>query len=197
MRSPSDYGAARFAVLAALMAVLVLLGFRAVTSAGAGTDPEFGQGAPGTVIERGGGDSGRGVVVHVAGEVRKPGVYRLAVGSRVVDAIERAGGAAGGGALDMINLAAPLADGQQIFVAPRTGSGSAVPGSAGERNGPVSLGSATAADLEEIDGVGPVTAEKIIAFRDQSGGVSSLQDLDQIPGIGPATIASLEGELAP
>jgi competence protein ComEA len=130
----------------------------------------------------------------VAGEVAEPGVYRLPAGSRVADALERAGGATRMGVPDGINLAARLADGQQVVVPARGPSGaSATPGD----DGPVSLGAADAADLEEIDGIGPVTAGKIIEFRDQNGGVGSIEDLDAIPGIGPATIESLTSQLQP
>ncbi len=120
-----------------------------------------------------------------------PGVYRLPVGARVADAVKRAGGIAPGGAQDAINLAARLADGQQVVV-PGPGAAAA----AGE-DGPVSLGSAEADDLDEIEGIGPVTAEKIIEFRDERGGLSSIDDLDEISGIGPSTMEALRSGLQP
>jgi competence protein ComEA len=138
-----------------------------------------------------GADSGRDVVVHVAGAVRRPGVYRLPVGSRVADAVERAGGIAAGGVEGGINLAARLSDGQQVVV-PARGAGG--PASA---EGPVSLGSATAEQLEEIQGIGPVTAAEIIEYRDQQGGLSSIDQLDEISGIGPATMEALRSGLQP
>ncbi len=137
-------------------------------------------------------DSKRDVIVHVAGAVGRPGVYRLPVGARVADAVKRAGGLARGAQQDGINLAARLSDGQQVVV-PRRGAAA----TAGGGDGPISLGSATAEQLEQIEGIGPVTAQKIIEFRDQRGGLSSLEQLDQISGIGPSTMEALRGRLQP
>jgi competence protein ComEA len=136
-------------------------------------------------------DAGRDVVVHVAGAVRSPGVYRLPLGARVADAVKRAGGLDAKAAEDGINLAARLSDGQQVVV-PGAGGAAAAAG-----EGPISLGSATAADLDEVEGIGPVTAEKIIEFRDQNGGLSSIDQLDEISGIGPSTMEALRSELQP
>jgi competence protein ComEA len=141
-----------------------------------------------------GGERGGDVVVHVAGAVGRPGVYRLPGGARVTDAIRRAGGLASGSQADAINLAARLADGQQIVV---PGRGTAAAAAASGEAGPVSLGSATVDQLDEIEGIGPVTAEKIIEFRDQHGGLSSVDELDQISGIGPSTMEALRAELQP
>lgn len=134
------------------------------------------------------------VVVHVAGEVHRPGVYRLPAGSRVTDAVRRAGGFAGGANQDAINLAARLSDGQQVVV-PGAGAGMAVAG--GGQSGPISLGSATTEQLDGIEGIGPVTAQKIIEFRDQHGGLSSVNQLDQVDGIGPSTMQTLRSALQP
>jgi len=182
------------AVFAAIGIVVVLLGVRAVRESGAepersgaplATDPVGGAGAP----------TNGDVVVHVAGAVAEPGVYRLPAGSRVADAVERAGGPTGRADADTINLAARLADGQQVVVPDRrvatTGAAGAV------EEGPISLGSADQAALETIDGIGPVTAADIIAFRDEHGGIASIEELDEIPGIGPATIESLSERLQP
>jgi competence protein ComEA len=139
-------------------------------------------------------DGTRDVVVHVAGDVRRPGVYRLPAGSRVTDAVRRAGGFAGGANGDAINLAARLSDGQQVVV---PGAGSAVAAAAGGQTGPISLGSATAEQLDGIEGIGPVTAQKIIEFRDQHGGLSSVNQLDEVNGIGPSTMQTLRGALQP
>ncbi|MGI8726757.1 MAG: SLBB domain-containing protein [Solirubrobacterales bacterium] len=182
---------------AAIAAVLLLLVVRASSEAGTG-----GGGSAELKVSEGprqpaGGSAGSAgdAVVHVAGAVAKPGVYRMPLGSRVADAIERAGGVTSEGEADAINLAARIVDGQQVVV-PESAPGGAV-ASAGAGDGPISLGSATEADLEEIDGIGPVTAANIIEFRDQNGGISSIEDLDQISGIGPATIDSLSGSLQP
>ncbi len=141
------------------------------------------------------GEGTRDVVVHVAGDVRRPGVYRLPAGSRVTDAVRRAGGFGGDANQDAINLAARLSDGQQVVV---PGPGAAAAGSAvGGRTGPISLGSATVEQLDGIEGIGPVTAQKIIEFRDQHGGLSSINQLDEVDGIGPSTMEALRAALQP
>jgi competence protein ComEA len=143
-----------------------------------------------------GGEAGD-LVVDVTGAVRQPGVYRLPAGSRVDDAVRRAGGPGPGAQLEAVNLAARLVDGQQIVVPRRVaGTATAVAGAVTE-GGPISLGTATVEQLEEIDGIGPVTAEDIVAFRDEHGGLSSVEQLDQVPGIGPATMESLRSRLQP
>ena len=142
------------------------------------------------------------VVVDVTGAVRRPGVYRLPAGSRVNDAVKRAGGASGKAELESLNLAASLADGQQVVVPERApagapaGNGVAATAGAAEE-GPISLATATAAELDTIDGIGPVTAEDIINFREEHGGLSSVDQLDQISGIGPATMEALRERLGP
>jgi competence protein ComEA len=135
------------------------------------------------------------VVVDVTGAVAKPGVYRLPEGSRVNDAVKRAGGATGKAEVESLNLAAHLADGQQVVV-PEGGSPTATAGGESE-DGPISLSTATAAELDTIDGIGPVTAEDIIKFREEHGGLSSVDQLDQISGIGPATMEALRERLQP
>ena len=140
--------------------------------------------------------TGGDLVVHVAGAVDDPGVYRMPPGSRVTDAIDRAGGTTGGAAADAINLAAPLADGQQIQVPEKVeGGGIAATGAASDA--PISLGTATVEELDTIEGIGPVTAAAILEFRDQNGGVSSVDDLDQVSGIGPTTMEALRARLQP
>src|SRR3954468_22291032 len=137
----------------------------------------------------------RDVVVPVAGAVDRPGVYRLPAGSRVTDAVRRAGGFARGANHDAINLAARLSDGQQVVV-PGPGTTTATPG-AGGQTGPVSLGSASVAQLDEIEGIGPVTAQKIIEFRDQHGGLSSINQLDEADGSAPPPMETLRASLQP
>jgi len=178
---------------------LLLLGARAIRAEG-------NSGQSGSAFSSGGGKefsldsggSGGDVVVDVTGAVAKPGVYRLPAGARVTDAVNRAGGASGGALLEAINLAARLADGQQVVV-PKRGPGGAplaTAGGAGDE-GPISLGTATVEQLDTIDGIGPVTAEDIIEYRDQHGGLSSVDQLDQVSGIGPATMESLRARLQP
>jgi competence protein ComEA len=197
-------------VYGAIAAALLVVGFRWVhglDGGGASQAASFASGGSGPP----GGHSGGGsfsvggshedVVVDVAGEVRRPGVYRMPAGSRVNDAVARAGGASRRADLEAINLAARVADGQQVVVpakvAAAASSASVGAAAAAASTGPISLGSATIADLDTIEGIGPVTAQKIVEFRDQHGGVSSIDELSQIPGIGPATMEALRSRLQP
>jgi competence protein ComEA len=133
------------------------------------------------------------LVVHVAGAVRRPGIYEVPDGSRVDDAIVAAGGAKRGARLDMLNLAAPLGDGQQVLV-PGRGSvaGSAAPAaSATGAPAPVSLNTASLEELDALPGVGPVTAQRILDYRAEHGAFASIDELDAVPGIGPARLEQL------
>jgi competence protein ComEA len=139
---------------------------------------------------------GRRAVVHVAGAVRHPGVYTLEPGARVQDAVRRAGGARRGAKVDAVNLAARVADGQQIVVPSRTASAApADPGAA--PSVPISLGSATLEQLETLDGVGPATAQKIVGYRTEHGGFRSVDDLANVPGIGPKKLAAIKPHVQP
>lgn len=194
-------GKAQIAVYAALGVVLLLLGVKSLGAGGAQIAASGGDQGGLRVSDSpvGDGSSAAGsgdLVVHVAGAVGEPGVYRFPAGARVADAVERAGGPTGGAMEDGINLAARLADGQQVVVPERVPGGGTVT-AAGDVEGPISLGSATAADLETIDGIGPVTAGDIIAFRDENGGIAAIEELDAVPGIGPATIETLAERLQP
>jgi competence protein ComEA len=192
-----DLSRSQIAVYGAVAVALLLLGARAIRAEGD-------SGQPGSTFSSGGGKgfsldsggSGGDVVVDVTGAVSRPGVYRLPAGARVTDAVERAGGVSAGALLEAINLAARLADGQQVVVPKRGPSGAPVAGAASEE-GPISLGTATVEQLDTIDGIGPVTAEDIIEYRDQHGGLSSVDQLDQVSGIGPATMESLRARLQP
>ena len=139
------------------------------------------------------------LVVDVAGAVRRPGLYRLSRGSRIADAVARAGGATGKASLDGVNLAAPLADGEQVVVPARTpGSETAVPAArGGAPAGPVSLSTATAEQLDALPGIGPVTAQKIVDYRAQHGAFHAVDELDAISGIGPAKLDQLRGLVVP
>jgi competence protein ComEA len=138
------------------------------------------------------------MVVDVAGAVHHAGLVRLASGSRVADAVARAGGFTRGADRDGVNLAAPVSDGQQVVVPSRAGGGvaSASAGSAASA-GPISLSSATAEQLDTLPGVGPVTAQKIVQYRTEHGAFHTVDELDAIPGIGPARIAQLQGLVVP
>lgn len=185
-------------VYAAVAVALLLIGVRALQAErGQQASFEVESGTEGV----GGGFSldgeGGDVVVDVTGAVRRPGVYRLPAGSRVEDAVARAGGAAGDAVLEAINLAARLADGQQVVVpSSRPGATVAAAGAVSE-DGPISLGTATVEQLDTIDGIGPVTAEDIVEFRDEHGGLASVEQLDQVSGIGPATMEALRDRLQP
>jgi competence protein ComEA len=136
------------------------------------------------------------LVVDVAGAVRRPGLVRLAKGARVADAVTLAGGLTRRAERNGVNFAALVADGEQVLVPER---GAAVPGGGGgpASAGPVSLSSASAEQLDSLPGIGPVTAAKIVAYRQQHGAFSSVDGLDAIPGIGPARIADLQGLVVP
>ena len=148
------------------------------------------------------------IVVHVAGAVSAPGVYELSPASRVTDAVAAAGGALADGDLDGLNLAAPLVDGQRVYVphageidpasVPSGGTPSGgVPGATAPvaPAGPIDLNAATAADLEMLPGVGPATAAAIVEDRRRNGPFASVDDLDRVPGIGPAKLAALRDQV--
>jgi len=137
------------------------------------------------------------LVVDVVGAVRRPGLYRLQQGSRIADAVARAGGATAKAELQLVNLAAPLADGTQIVVPARATVGAPGATAAGAPAGPVHLNTATLEQLDALPGVGPVTAQKILDYRQQHGAFSSVDELDAIPGIGPARLDQLRDLVAP
>jgi competence protein ComEA len=189
---------------AGLGVALLLVGARWIRShdsgATGGVSYASGPGAAGGGGSSGGfhvSGEGGDVVVHVAGAVRHPGVYRLPAGSRVTDAVDRAGGPDPGAAVDGVNLAARLSDGQQVVVPGKVAAGAAASSAAAPDNGPISLGTATAEQLDTIEGIGPVTAQKIIEYRDQHGGLSSVEELNRVSGIGPATMSALRARLQP
>lgn len=184
----------RAVAYAALVLALLVVGGRFLTD-GADGGPSGGDPLDGglELVEEEG--SAAEIVVHVAGAVRQPGLYTLEDGSRIQDAIARAGGATGEALLDAVNLAAPVADGQQVVVPAQGGGGApgapgagAAPGAAGGR---VHLNTATLEDLDALPGIGPVTAQKILDYRDSKGAFQSVDELDAVPGIGPARLEQL------
>jgi len=137
-------------------------------------------------------------VVYVSGAVRRPGIVRLRRDDRVADAIAAAGGARRSADLGAVNLAARIADGQQIVVPRRLGSAAAgARGGASAAAGPISLSSATAEQLDSLDGVGPGLAQKILDYRTQHGGFRSVDELGEVPGIGEKRLESLRAQLTP
>jgi competence protein ComEA len=137
------------------------------------------------------------LVVYVSGAVRRPGLYRLAQGTRIDDAIALAGGATAKADLVAVNLAAPLADGEQIVV-PLRGAAAASSGGAGpSATAPLDLNSASLEQLDALPGIGPATAQKILDYRQAHGAFHSLEELDAVPGIGPARIEQLKGLVLP
>ncbi len=175
------------AYVAALLVALVVAGrlaFRHGDSGAAG---------PAVVAMRAEPAPVRKLLVHVVGAVREPGLYRLDDGSRVDDAIRAAGGPRPKAALELVNLAAPVADGQQVIV-PLRGKNAAggAPAAPGAPPQPVHLNSATLEELDTLPGIGPVTAQKILDYRTEHGAFSSVDELDSVPGIGPARLAELK-----
>lgn len=143
------------------------------------------------------------VTVHVAGAVRRPGLYELSPPARVQDAIETAGGATREASLDHVNLAETVSDGMKIYV-PRRGelpppaAASAPSGSRARAPKPpplalgsISLNEASAEELDLLPGVGPAIARRIIDYRNAHGGFRSIDELEKVKGIGPKTMARL------
>jgi len=140
--------------------------------------------------------------VHVAGAVRRPGLIRLPSGARVATALERAGGPGRRADLTLVNLAARVEDGQQIVV-PVTGAagpaaGAAGAGGAGAPPGAkIHLSTATPEELDEVDGIGPTLAERIVEYRDAHGGFRSVDELANVDGIGQKRLGALRDALQP
>src|SRR3954470_3178730 len=135
--------------------------------------------------------------VHVAGAVRRPGLLRLPADTRVAGALKRAGGPTRRADLTAVNLAAKVQDGQQIVV-PVRGAAAAAPGAAAESPGsPVHLSTAPPEQLDEVDGIGPTLAERIVEYRDAHGGFGSIDELTQVDGIGEKRLATLRDALQP
>jgi competence protein ComEA len=182
----------------AALVVLALLGQR-LAHAGAASEPE----AAALPLEPVSEVPTRSLlVVHVVGEVRRPGLYRLRDGARIADAVQRAGGALSDADLAAVNLAAPLVDGIQVLVpaeasSPAGLSGAPAAGATGAASAAVSLSSATVEELDQLPGVGPVTAQRIIDYRAEHGPFASVDDLDAVPGIGPTRIEQLRELVTP
>lgn len=185
----------RARALAYGLAVLAFLAVAGRVTLGSGGEPRAAPtAAPELEVEE---QPAREVVVHVAGAVARPGLYRLPDGSRVDDAIGLAGGARPKAALDLVNLAAPVVDGQQVVVplqgpgGATTAAGASTASEGGVPGAKVRLNSATLEELDELPGVGPVTAQQILDYREANGAFRSVDELDAVPGIGPAKLEQL------
>jgi competence protein ComEA len=190
-------------VLAAVLGVFALMRLTGSGSQEGAGEPVRVDRSPAPSAARGGGGAEQaGLYVHVAGAVRRPGLVRVPAGSRVAEAVVRAGGPSRKADLTGVNLAAQVEDGQQVVV-PAAGmvpgaAGPATPGSpAGTPAVKPSLGSATVEQLDEIDGIGPTLAERIVEYRTENGGFSSLDELQDVDGIGEKRLETLREALQP
>lgn len=202
----------RLVVYIALGLVVLTVGALAVVSAGRGSS---GSGDELTVIDQDVGSSVstvaevssstmssttsvRTIFVQVAGAVRRPGVYEMAEGARVFQAIEKAGGFVQEADQQGVTLAAQVTDGCRVYV-PSEGESTTMPvasltGGApanGSSDGPVSLNSATLEELDSLPGIGPSTAQKIIAYRETKGPFTTIDQLADVPGIGPSKLEEI------
>ena len=147
------------------------------------------------------------VMVYVCGAVRSPGVVRLPAGARVTDALQVAGGPTAKAELAAVNLAAPVTDGQQIVV-PESGAVAVAPASGGAASSSTAAGAigtapaalinintASAEELDALDGVGPSTAQKIIDYRTENGGFTTIEEIKEVPGIGDAKFAAMQDSI--
>jgi competence protein ComEA len=186
----------RAQVLMAVVPIVALLALAGSRLAATGTSKGPERPTPVNVVaaRRSGAER---LVVHVVGAVRRSGLYRVADGARVADVIARAGGPTRKADLASLNLAAPLVDGQQVVVPLRLPPGAVAGGGLPTVVARVSLSTATVDELDELPGIGPITAEKIVAWRTMHGPLRSVDDLDAVPGIGPARIEQLRDLVQP
>lgn len=186
---PRQLAACAFAVLAvAVLAVWHLS--RNGADAGAAPPP------PAAIRVEDADSTGSMVIVHVAGAVRQPGVYRMRPDARVDDAVGRAGGATRKADLSQVNLAAKVEDGRQVLVPVKVRTGAAGSAAALTQPGvPLNLNTATLEQLDELDGIGPATAQNILDYREEHGGFASVEELGEVPGIGDVRLASLREQV--
>jgi competence protein ComEA len=197
------------ALVLAALAGMRLLGDGEAAAPAVSVDGSGGRSAAGGVTSpRAGSEEEAGaeadVYVHVAGAVRRPGLIRLPSGARVATALERAGGPRRRADLTLVNLAARVQDGQQIVVPVAGRAGGAAAGAAASAaagaappGAKIPLSSATPEQLDEVDGIGPTLAERIVQYRDAHGGFRSLDELANVDGIGTKRLATLREALDP
>jgi competence protein ComEA len=201
MRMPTVSRSRALLYLAVVLALLALAGH--VLLGGAGADPEPAAAETLVPLPAGTGaaeEDVRTLLVHVVGAVRRPGLYPLEEGSRVDDAIRAAGGPRRRAALELVNLAAPVSDGQQVVVPVRASQGEALDPDVSQpaaAPGPVHLNTATLEELDSLPGVGPVTAQRILDYREKHGSFASVDELDAVSGIGPARLEQLRELVVP
>ena len=135
------------------------------------------------------------IFVDVTGAVNNPGVYTLNASSRVVDAIKAAGDSAPGADLSTINLARILADGEQIYVDSTQVNSKGVRVSKAVHSGPININRATAREFDSLDGIGPVIAARIVAYRKTNGPFTTIEDLQKVSGIGVAKFAQIKAKI--
>jgi competence protein ComEA len=194
----ADLTARQLALCVAGVVLAVVLGLRQLGGGESGAAKPGGRPVAAIEVEEAGAGGGR-AVVHVAGAVRRPGVYKLPADARVDDAVARAGGPTRRADLGGLNLAAPVEDGRQVLVPERVRAGgpptAAATGAAPAEGQPVNLNTATLEQLDTLTGIGPTTAQKILDFRDERGGFGSVEELGEIPGIGDKRLATLREEV--
>ena len=136
------------------------------------------------------------IQVHIAGEVKNPGLFKLEDGARINDAVEAAGGFTDNADKDSLNLAKVVEDGEQIVV-PAKGGGNAETGasSSAQNNGKVNINTADLATLQTWSGVGPSTAQKMIDYRNANGKFKTIEDLKKVSGIGEKTFAKFKDKI--
>jgi competence protein ComEA len=144
--------------------------------------------------------TGPPIIVDVTGWVHEPGVYEFTQGDRVIDAVDRAGGAKNGADLSVLNLAAPLTDGTQVVVSKEGAAGSAAvaPGATGSgaaSGGLININTASATEFETLSGIGEVLAAAIVDYRTENGPFASVDDLENVSGIGPATLEEIRDQV--
>jgi competence protein ComEA len=195
----ADLTRPQLALCVAGLLLAVVLGLRQLGGGAGGGGAEAAAPVATIAVQDDGAGEGGRLVVHVAGAVRDPGVYKLAPGARVDEAVARAGGPTRRAELSGLNLAAKVEDGRQVLVPERAAGASPASGSAaavvpGEGQ-PVNLNTATLEQLDTLSGIGPLTAQKILDAREERGGFGSVEELGEVPGIGEKRLATLREEV--
>jgi competence protein ComEA len=178
------------AAYAALLAVTAILGVLWLRGRDDGPPPAAAPPIRLTGTAPGAGDGSR-IVVHVAGAVRAPGVFRMRPGARVDDAVRRAGGPTRRADLSAVNLAAKLEDGRQVLVPERPRGVGRAGAAAASVAGPINLNTAKLEQLDGLDGIGPGMAQRILDYRERNDGFGSVEELNRVPGIGEIRMAAL------